>query len=450
MNRGSVGFLMNEYAESGLREPPRGGAALDHPSAADARARPCTGARRRARAINEVSLWRQTYQAAKMCDQRRRRGAARRTDRRRRAGGDAGRLDRLQSLGQRADRAARRRALMALTPISAFRPRRWRGALLPDRARVTHRGAGGRQAPGRRGRRPFRNPRRRAGRHRDRPRDLADPAARSRPFARRAHPCASSSAPDAGVERRGRKDDPKAWPRACESIAEETLADGRFRLTRTPRRGRGGGRRATHARLTRSTITALPPRCCSTTPTRGVVMLVRQFRLAAYLADGALDMLEACAGMLDGDDAARPARVREAWEETGVRLAAARHAFDAFTSPGALTEKIACFVAPYRAADRIGAGGGVDADEHIEVVEVPLRRGRGDDRDGRDPRRQDDRAHLLRQSEWAVWLSAARSVLRHARAAGRERRKRAGPARRRRADRRRDGTARCRPASPRR
>jgi 8-oxo-dGTP pyrophosphatase MutT (NUDIX family) len=57
-------------------------------------------------------------------------------------------------------------------------------------------------------------------------------------------------------------------------------------------------------------------------------------------------------------------------EETGVRIAEARHAFDAFTSPGALTETVGCFVAPYSASDRVGAGGGVDADERIEVVEV--------------------------------------------------------------------------------
>ena len=102
---------------------------------------------------------------------------------------------------------------------------------------------------------------------------------------------------------------------------------------------------------------------------RGVMMLVKQFRLAAYVADGALAMLEVCAGMLDGDEPLACA-LREAFEETGVKLASARHAFDAFTGPGAVTEKIACFVAPYRTADRTGAGGGVDADERIEVVEL--------------------------------------------------------------------------------
>ena len=104
---------------------------------------------------------------------------------------------------------------------------------------------------------------------------------------------------------------------------------------------------------------------------RGVVLLVKQFRLAAYFADGALETIEVCAGMLDGDDAEACA-TREVWEETGVRIAAARRVFDAYTSPGGMTEKIACFVAPYSAADRVGAGGGVDADERIEIVELPF------------------------------------------------------------------------------
>jgi len=41
-------------------------------------------------------------------------------------------------------------------------------------------------------------------------------------------------------------------------------------------------------------------------------------------------------------------------------------------SPGGMTEKIACFVAAYGAGDRSYAGGGVDEDEHIEVIEVPF------------------------------------------------------------------------------
>jgi nudix-type nucleoside diphosphatase (YffH/AdpP family) len=108
-------------------------------------------------------------------------------------------------------------------------------------------------------------------------------------------------------------------------------------------------------------------------PRRSVVTLVKQFRSGAYLSDSALATIEACAGMLDGDPPDVCA-VREAFEETGLRVANPRHAFDAYMSPGGMTEKIACFVAPYSEQDRSGAGGGVDADEHIEVIEVPFAR----------------------------------------------------------------------------
>ena len=106
-------------------------------------------------------------------------------------------------------------------------------------------------------------------------------------------------------------------------------------------------------------------------PERSVVTLVKQFRVGAYLSDGALSTIEVCAGMLDGDPP-EVCAVREALEETGLRISSARHAFDAYMSPGGMTEKIACFVAPYGEGDRAGRGGGVDADEHIEVIELPF------------------------------------------------------------------------------
>lgn len=155
-------------------------------------------------------------------------------------------------------------------------------------------------------------------------------------------------------------------------IAERTLANGRFRLTRTHveiDEADGVRREIDHEIYHHGPAAAI----LLYDPARSVMLLVRQFRLGAYAADGTLATLEACAGMLDGDEPEACAR-REALEETGVEVASARRAFDAFTSPGSLTEKIACFVAPYGAADRIGDGGGVDDDEHIEVVEV----GRGE------------------------------------------------------------------------
>jgi GDP-mannose pyrophosphatase NudK len=104
---------------------------------------------------------------------------------------------------------------------------------------------------------------------------------------------------------------------------------------------------------------------------RGVVTLVKQFRAGAYLSDGALATIEACAGMLDGDPT-EVCAIREALEETGIAIRDPVHAFDAYMSPGGMTEKIACFVAPYGEAERSGKGGGVDEDEHIEVLEIPF------------------------------------------------------------------------------
>ena len=109
MNRGSVGFLTNEYRPDGLME--RLAAAKTetiHPLLATVTT--ADGETHSARAINEVSLLRQSYQAAKLQDHRRRPGPARRTDLRRRAARHARRLDRLQSLRPRADPADQRAA----------------------------------------------------------------------------------------------------------------------------------------------------------------------------------------------------------------------------------------------------------------------------------------------------------------------------------------------------
>jgi NAD+ kinase len=135
MNRGSVGFLMNEFRERGLRQ--RLGAAqrsVVHPLAMTAV--DCNGRRVEARAINEVSLFRRSYQAAKL---------------RISVDGQV-RLSELFADGVLVATPAGSTAynlsangpilpldapLLALTPLSPFRPRRWRGALLPDHAKVT-------------------------------------------------------------------------------------------------------------------------------------------------------------------------------------------------------------------------------------------------------------------------------------------------------------------------
>ncbi|MFC7380402.1 NAD kinase [Brevundimonas sp. GCM10030266] len=134
MNRGSVGFLMNDYEEEGLLERlSDAGRAVIHPLQMDAWTE--SGQVHSGLAINEVSLLRQTRQSAKV----------------RISVDDRVRLEELSCDGCLVATAAGSTAynlsahgpiipldsrVLALTPISAFRPRRWRGALLPHQAKV--------------------------------------------------------------------------------------------------------------------------------------------------------------------------------------------------------------------------------------------------------------------------------------------------------------------------
>ena len=102
------------------------------------------------------------------------------------------------------------------------------------------------------------------------------------------------------------------------------------------------------------------------------VVLVRQFRYPAYV-NGYDDLLiEAAAGLLDY--ASPETRIRaEAEEETGYRLGQIEKIFEAFMSPGSVTEKLHFFIAEYEPSMRIGSGGGLaDEGEDIEVLEFPV------------------------------------------------------------------------------
>jgi NAD+ kinase len=135
MHRGTIGFLMNDFNETGLLERINAAeTALIHPLVM--RARDASGRTREHHAINEVSLFRQSYQAARL---------------RIRVDGKE-RLAELTADGVMVATPAGSTAynlsaqgliilinaqLLALTPISLFRPRRWRGALPPTDARIT-------------------------------------------------------------------------------------------------------------------------------------------------------------------------------------------------------------------------------------------------------------------------------------------------------------------------
>ena len=104
---------------------------------------------------------------------------------------------------------------------------------------------------------------------------------------------------------------------------------------------------------------------------RGTVILTKQFRLPTYVNGNASGMLiEACAGLLDQDDP-EACIAREAKEETGFEIRNARKIFEAYMSPGSVTEVLHFFVADYSRQERVDEGGGVD-DEDIEVLEMPF------------------------------------------------------------------------------
>lgn len=107
--------------------------------------------------------------------------------------------------------------------------------------------------------------------------------------------------------------------------------------------------------------------------TRRTVLLTRQFRFPAYVnghPDGML--VETAAGLLDADDPETAIR-REAMEETGHELGAVEHVFDAYMSPGSVTERVHFFAAAYDAGTRRGEGGGIaEEGERIELVELDI------------------------------------------------------------------------------
>src|SRR6476659_7042450 len=105
---------------------------------------------------------------------------------------------------------------------------------------------------------------------------------------------------------------------------------------------------------------------------RRSVVLVRQFRYPAYV-NGHDDLLiETAAGLLD--DESPEVRIRaEAEEETGYRLGEIKKVFEAFMSPGSVTEKLHFFVAEYESSMQVSSGGGnADEGEDIEVLELPI------------------------------------------------------------------------------
>lgn len=103
------------------------------------------------------------------------------------------------------------------------------------------------------------------------------------------------------------------------------------------------------------------------------VILTRQFRMPTYIngnTDGFL--IECCAGLLDKDNPEDCIK-RETEEETGYKVGAVKKVFEAYMSPGSVTEILYFFVAEYTSNMKISEGGGVhEENENIEVLEIPF------------------------------------------------------------------------------
>ena len=108
---------------------------------------------------------------------------------------------------------------------------------------------------------------------------------------------------------------------------------------------------------------------------KGTVILTKQFRMPAYANDKNDGMsIEVCAGALDKDESPETCIIREIEEEVGYKINQVTKVLEAYTSPGAVTEKMYMFIAEYSEEMKVNNGGGVHAeDEDIEVLEIAFK-----------------------------------------------------------------------------
>ncbi|SAL76301.1 nucleoside diphosphate pyrophosphatase [Caballeronia peredens] len=104
----------------------------------------------------------------------------------------------------------------------------------------------------------------------------------------------------------------------------------------------------------------------------GNVLLTRQFRMPAFVNGHDGMLIEAPGGLLD--DASPEERIRaEVEEETGYRVEHVEKVFEAFMSPGSVTEKLYFYLGEYDRSMRVSDGGGIaEEGEEIETIDVPL------------------------------------------------------------------------------
>lgn len=148
----------------------------------------------------------------------------------------------------------------------------------------------------------------------------------------------------------------KKWGEYSEYILEYTRRNGKVEIQHREIQDNGDGATILLYNLPQRTI-----------------ILTRQFRLATLLngnSDGM--MIECCAGLVE-DESPEDAIIREVLEETGYCIINPQYLFDSFATPGAKTEKISFFIAPYTPAmNTMNGGGKEDEQEEIEILEMPF------------------------------------------------------------------------------
>jgi GDP-mannose pyrophosphatase NudK len=101
------------------------------------------------------------------------------------------------------------------------------------------------------------------------------------------------------------------------------------------------------------------------------VILTRQFRLPTFINGNPSGMMiETCAGLLDEDNP-EACIIRETEEETGYRITEVKKVYEAYMSPGSVTEILYFFIGAYSKEQKVNEGGGVDSEnENIDVLEL--------------------------------------------------------------------------------
>lgn len=104
------------------------------------------------------------------------------------------------------------------------------------------------------------------------------------------------------------------------------------------------------------------------------VILIKQFRMPTYMNDNKDGFLiEVCAGLLDKDNP-EACIIRETEEEVGYRLKNVTKVYEAYSSPGVMTEKMHFFIGEYSEDMKVNSGGGLESEhEDIEVLELPFK-----------------------------------------------------------------------------